>query len=61
MEPERLVRVAMMQLVDKCLKREVQAAGTVLMDAPPHTSKCELEELAGDKQFWNAMCNALQS
>ena len=59
MGSERLVRVAVMQLVDRCLSGEAQREGTVLMDVPPHKDRGELVELAGDRMFWNSMCNAM--
>jgi hypothetical protein len=47
-----------MQLVQKCLDGG-SAAGTVLMDAPAHSSVEELLGLANDRQLWNGVCNAM--
>jgi hypothetical protein len=58
LEEDRLVRTAVLQLVQKCLEGE-SADGTILMDAPAHGSVEELLELANDKQLWNGVCNAM--
>ena len=51
--------MVLLRLVQQCVEGERERAGTVLMDAPAHSSVEELLELAEDKQLWNGMCNAL--
>ena len=49
----RLVRQAVIMLATQCIKGERNRSGTILMDAPKHSSVDELNGLAHDRKEWN--------
>ena len=54
-----LVRKAVVGLVVDCIEGNRQAAGTIVMDAPPHSSIEDLVEIAENKELWNSLVNVL--
>jgi hypothetical protein len=59
LEESSLIQQVVLELVKEGVCGSVLPAGSLLMDVPKFSSVWELMEMAGDRQYWNELSNAL--